>query len=72
MEGEMSAMSLEIATATSPDKTLWQQLKYCAAEWRARARSRRELASLDASTLADIGMSRCTAAGEASKPFWMA
>jgi uncharacterized protein YjiS (DUF1127 family) len=38
----------------------------------ARARSRRELASLDASTLADIGMSRCTAAGEASKPFWMA
>jgi uncharacterized protein YjiS (DUF1127 family) len=68
----MSTMSLEIATATSRDKTCWHQLKCCVAEWRARARSRRELANLDASILADIGMSRCTAAGEASKPFWMA
>jgi uncharacterized protein YjiS (DUF1127 family) len=68
----MSTMSLEVGMATSPHKTGWNQLKRCFAEWRARARSRRELASLDASTLADIGMSRCTAAGEASKPFWMA
>jgi uncharacterized protein YjiS (DUF1127 family) len=67
----MRTISLEIATITSFQNASWIQLKCRVVEWRRRARSRRELASQDASTLADIGMSRCTAVGEASKPFWM-
>jgi uncharacterized protein YjiS (DUF1127 family) len=71
-EGKMSTMSLEIASVTSQHKTRWTQVKHCVAEWRRRVRSRRELAGLDQAYLADIGVSRCTAAFEASKPFWMA
>ncbi len=39
-------------------------------EWRARARGRRELMSLDERTLQDIGLSRGDAYMEYSKPFW--
>ena len=39
-------------------------------EWQARARSRRELMTLDDRTLQDIGMSRGDAYMEYSKPFW--
>jgi uncharacterized protein YjiS (DUF1127 family) len=42
------------------------------AEWRRRSRSRSELRRLNATDLSDIGVSRCTAEFEASKPFWMA
>lgn len=38
--------------------------------WRRRARSRRELAQLDARLLRDIGLDRARALHEASKPFW--
>ena len=40
------------------------------AEWQARARSRRELMSLDDRSLQDIGISRGDAYMEYSKPFW--
>ncbi len=39
-------------------------------EWQARARSRRELMSLDDRTLQDIGLGRGDAYMEYSKPFW--
>jgi len=42
------------------------------AEWRRRSRSRAELLKLDHVELQDIGISRCIAQSEASKPFWMA
>jgi uncharacterized protein YjiS (DUF1127 family) len=37
---------------------------------RLRRRSRRELLTLDDRSLADIGLTRCDAEYEASKPFW--
>ena len=38
--------------------------------WRRRARERRELASLDARTIRDLGMSHGDIQFEAGKPFW--
>jgi uncharacterized protein YjiS (DUF1127 family) len=49
----------------------WSQFKFQVLEWRRRSLSRQELESLSDSTLRDIGISRCDAVGEASKPFWM-
>jgi uncharacterized protein YjiS (DUF1127 family) len=50
----------------------WGHLMRNFAEWRRRARSRDELRSLGDSTLRDMGLTRCDAESEASKPFWMA
>jgi uncharacterized protein YjiS (DUF1127 family) len=41
-------------------------------EWRRRSRTRHELETLSDATLRDIGISRCDAARESQKPFWMA
>ncbi len=38
--------------------------------WRARARTRTELMTLSDDMLKDIGLSRCDADREYSKPFW--
>lgn len=38
--------------------------------WRRRYAERRQLASLDARTLRDIGITRADAQHEAAKPFW--
>lgn len=38
--------------------------------WQDRATQRRQLAELDASLLADIGLSRASAEHEAGKAFW--
>ena len=38
--------------------------------WRVRARSRRELATLDDRTLRDLGLSAGEIQFEANKPFW--
>ena|SRR5690348_4916917 len=38
--------------------------------WYERARERRQLATLDARMLADIGVDTATAGNEADKPFW--
>jgi uncharacterized protein YjiS (DUF1127 family) len=40
------------------------------ATWRRRARERRELASLDARSLRDLGLSASDVNFEANKPFW--
>ena len=68
----MSTMSLDVV-AVHPNRGLrWSQVKHSFVEWRHRARSRAELETLSDRVLQDIGMSRCTANFEASKPFWMA
>lgn len=40
--------------------------------WHERQRQRRALLKLDDRLLSDIGISRCEAEQEASKPFWKA
>lgn len=40
------------------------------ATWRRRAQERRELATLDARTIRDLGLSTSEIQFEASKPFW--
>ena len=64
----MSTMSLDVV-AIHPNRRLrWRKVKQHLVEWRSRA----ELEKLSDRALQDIGMSRCTANFEASKPFWMA
>ena len=46
------------------------QLKTWIAEWRRRARERRELSELNECDRRDLGISRCDAQTEARKPFW--
>ena len=65
----MSTVSLDITTR-SRRGLRWSQVKKDLAEWRHRARSRRELMNLDDAVLRDIGISRCSAGFEAYKPFW--
>ena len=72
MEEAMSTISLEVSSDRRRQASLWTQLKHGLAEWRLRARLRRELVNLSDETLRDIGMSRGWADFEASKPFWMA
>jgi uncharacterized protein YjiS (DUF1127 family) len=50
------------------DATLW--VFATIREWRRRSRDRAQLATLDARTLADIGLTRGDAEFLANKPFW--
>jgi uncharacterized protein YjiS (DUF1127 family) len=70
MEGAMNTISLHLAVH-SHRNTRWNEVNRRLAEWWHFARSRYELEGLDDRCLRDIGMSRCTADFEASKPFWM-
>jgi uncharacterized protein YjiS (DUF1127 family) len=70
MEGAMNTISLHLAVH-SQCNSRWNEIKRQIAEWWHCARSRHELESLDERCLHEIGMSRCTADFEASKPFWM-
>ena len=68
----MSTMTLTTrTTAKSRSMPRWNQFKKTFIEWRRRARSRSELIGLSERNLMDIGLSRCGATFEASKPFWM-
>jgi uncharacterized protein YjiS (DUF1127 family) len=49
---------------------LWEHGKACIAQWRRRARSRRDLMALDRRELWDLHLTRCDAMKEAGKPFW--
>ncbi|HTB38946.1 MAG TPA: DUF1127 domain-containing protein [Reyranella sp.] len=40
------------------------------ADWRRRARERRELATLDSRTIRDLGLSPSDVQFEVNKPFW--
>jgi len=66
----MSMMNLGMTSLRPLRGTRWLQLKHRIGEWRRRARSRHELMMLGDGTLHDIGVSRCDAAFESSKPFW--
>ena len=68
----MSTMSLNITSFQSRGVSRWSQVRQGLAEWRRRAHSRRELMNLSDADLRDIGLTRCSAQFEASKPFWMA
>ncbi len=68
----MSTMSVNVMTVRPRGMWRWAQAKQRLTKWRTNARSRNELMSLNDRCLQDIGVSRCTAEFEASKPFWMA
>lgn len=66
----MSTMSLDLLIVR-PRRLLWKEVQQSIVEWKRRVRARYELMNLSDRDLLDIGMSRCTADFEASKPFWM-
>ena len=68
----MNTMHVEITTFRPHKASHWNRLKGYLGEGQHGARSRTELTSLSDRLLRDIGISRCTANFEASKPFWMA
>jgi uncharacterized protein YjiS (DUF1127 family) len=67
----MSIANLHIRTAYHPYSSSLTQLKSLFREWRQRARSRAELMRLSDMDYRDIGISRCDAAHESGKAFWM-
>ena len=67
----MSTMSLDFPIVR-PSRLRWSNVKRSLLELRRRAHARYELMNLADRDLQDIGISRCTADFEASKPFWMA
>ena len=67
----MSTMIPDVLTDRPRRVLRWGQVKRTFAEWRSRARSRDDLMGLSDRVLQDIGISRCMATFEASKPFWM-
>jgi uncharacterized protein YjiS (DUF1127 family) len=71
-EQVMSTMNLDLTAFRPRHASFWSQLMRSIGEWHRRSRSRRELMSLDEGTLRDIGLTRCDAEHEVSKPFWMA
>lgn len=50
----------------------WGYVKHRLAQWRRRSQARHELHSLSDANLRDLGLTRCDAARESNKPFWMA
>jgi uncharacterized protein YjiS (DUF1127 family) len=71
MEEAMSVVIPDVMTVRPRRVLRWSHVKPSLARWWRRARSRTELMNLSDRCLQDIGMSRCTADFEASKPFWM-
>jgi uncharacterized protein YjiS (DUF1127 family) len=67
----LNAINLSVSISEPNSSTLWSRLMHRLSEWRRRVRSRDELMSLSDRTLGDIGLTRCEATHEASKPFWM-
>lgn len=55
---------------TSAISSMLHDLAARIALWRARAAQRRALSQLDDNALADIGLTRDAARGEALRPFW--
>jgi uncharacterized protein YjiS (DUF1127 family) len=60
------------AQAHSSPRRLFAELRSLTAEWRRRARSRRELAALCDRCLRDMRMTRYDVEKEVRKPFWVA
>jgi uncharacterized protein YjiS (DUF1127 family) len=68
----MNTINLGMSNLSPRFASRWGSLKHHMVEWRRRSRSRRELMYLGEAGLHDVGLSRCDAAREASKTFWMA
>jgi uncharacterized protein YjiS (DUF1127 family) len=66
----MKTLSLDLTV--HPGQSLrWSDLMGRFIMWWQYSRSRSELEGLSDTCLQDIGISRCTAQFEATKPFWM-
>lgn len=50
----------------------WGHMKHRLVQWRRRSQARHELQGLSDANLRDLGLTRCDAARESAKPFWMA
>jgi uncharacterized protein YjiS (DUF1127 family) len=70
MESSMNTISLHL-TGQLNRELRSSEVKQRVTEWWHCARSRHELQGLDDRCLQDIGMSRCAADFESTKPFWM-
>jgi uncharacterized protein YjiS (DUF1127 family) len=66
----MSTMSVDANAVRSNSEVRWSLLKQGVVAWQRRLRMRRELTTLNARDLRDLGISRCDAEFEAHKPFW--
>ena len=66
----MNVMSLSKTAAPTYRLPSWSDLKSLFDEWWYRIRSRRQLESLSARDLADMGMTRTDAFNEIQKSFW--
>jgi uncharacterized protein YjiS (DUF1127 family) len=67
------ACAIPVAVRRAPQAGLAGLFQQCVAllfRRMDRQRQRRELLELDTHTLSDIGVSRCQAIAEGSKPFW--
>jgi uncharacterized protein YjiS (DUF1127 family) len=72
VDGSVIPQDAEVRTgATSPSRIPLSFVKHRLLEWRRRLRSRRDLMNLSDTELRDIGLSRCNAEFESSKPFWL-
>ena len=65
----MADLSLHY-TSKAPLAGTFTAFNQILATWRRRARERRELATLDARTIHDLGLSSSEIQFEAGKPFW--
>jgi uncharacterized protein YjiS (DUF1127 family) len=65
----MADLSLHY-TSKTPLAGTYTAFNQILATWRQRARQRKELATLDARTLRDLGLSASDVNFEANKPFW--
>jgi uncharacterized protein YjiS (DUF1127 family) len=64
--------TLQMALAVRQRKHRGRGLIALFKEWRRRAYERQELMTMSDMSLRDIGITRCDAMNEASKPFWRA
>jgi len=65
----MADISLHFSSK-APLAGTYTAFNHILATWRRRARERRELATLDARTIHDLGLSTSEIQFEAGKPFW--
>jgi uncharacterized protein YjiS (DUF1127 family) len=68
----MTMIDLTLTVVRSRRLPQWSEFRALLIEWRQRARSRRELMTLDDRELWDMGLTRMEAGNEACKPFWEA
>lgn len=69
----MSSSAFALSTHPLPPLSrLLLRLTLTAVTWEMRRRTRKDLGSLSAHMLVDIGIDPWTAASEAAKPFWRA